>query len=146
MGMGTGAGMEMGTGTGMGMEAGSGMGFGPGMGMMPGTGMGSGPGMGFGPGICPASGMGSCMGTGMWPGQGVSPGAGWMYPMMNPYNYIMRVSPAVDRGVREAERTSVKHAMTEVALISFLMGMGYDYSTAHRLVESWEINEMFLKE
>jgi hypothetical protein len=24
--------------------------------------------------------------------------------------------------------------------------MGYDYSTAHRLVESWEINEMFLKE
>jgi hypothetical protein len=134
--MGSGMGMGPGTGMGFGPGMGSGMSMGPGMGMGTGTGMESGTGMSMVPG----------MGTGMWPGQGLSPGSGWMYPMMNPYNYLMRVSPAVDRGVKESERTGVKHAMTEVALISYLMGMGYDYSTAHRLVESWKFDEMTLKD
>lgn len=110
------------------------------------------PGMGSGAGTAPVMGVDS--GTGMWSGTGMGPGMGpgmsqgigWMYPMLNPYNYIMRVRPVVDRGIKESEKSSMKHAMTEVALISYLMGMGYDYSTAHRLVESWEINEMFLNE
>jgi hypothetical protein len=33
--------------------------------------------------------------------------------------------------------------MTEVAAITYLMGKGYDPMTARRMVESWEVDEMF---
>lgn len=33
--------------------------------------------------------------------------------------------------------------MTEVALIADLMGMGYDFTQARRIVEGWEVNESF---
>jgi predicted Zn-dependent protease len=56
---------------------------------------------------------------------------------------LSAVQPVVHHGLREASRTSVDHAMFEVAAISYLMGAGYDYYTAHRLVESWEIGEAF---
>jgi hypothetical protein len=32
----------------------------------------------------------------------------------------------------------VKHGLKEVAAISYLIGKGYDYNTAHQIVESWE--------
>lgn len=64
-------------------------------------------------------------------------------PAMSPQYFLMRVRPIVRYGLREAQITGTRHAMTEVALISYLMGMGYDFSTAHRLVESWEVNEVF---
>lgn len=64
-------------------------------------------------------------------------------PMINPQYYLMRVRPLVRYGLREAQYTGVRHAMTEVALIAYLMGMGYDYNVAYRLVESWEIDERF---
>jgi hypothetical protein len=53
------------------------------------------------------------------------------------------VQPVVQHGLMEAGRTSVNHAMYEVAAISYLMGRGYDYHTAHRIVESWETGEAF---
>lgn len=67
------------------------------------------------------------------------------YPMMplNPRQYIMMVNPLVDYGLNEARFTGIAHAMTQVALIAYLMGTGYDMQTAHRIVESWEINETF---
>lgn len=71
------------------------------------------------------------------------------YPMMppmaitTPQYFLQRIRPLVRYGLREAQQTNLRHAMTEVALIAYLMGMGYDFSTAHRLVESWEINEKF---
>lgn len=64
-------------------------------------------------------------------------------PVVDPQYFLARVRPVVRYGLREAQFTGVRHAMTEVALITYLMGMGYDYHTAHRLVESWEVNEMF---
>jgi hypothetical protein len=56
---------------------------------------------------------------------------------------LSAVQPAVHHGLREAPLTSVNHAMFEVAAISYLMGRGYDYYTAHQLVESWEVGEAF---
>ncbi|MDF2647176.1 MULTISPECIES: hypothetical protein [unclassified Paenibacillus] len=56
---------------------------------------------------------------------------------------LSAVQPVVHYGLREAAHTSVEHAMFEVAAITYLMGRGFDYYTAHRLVESWEIAEAF---
>ncbi|WZL74289.1 hypothetical protein QBE52_06005 [Clostridiaceae bacterium 35-E11] len=64
-------------------------------------------------------------------------------PMMDAKYYVMQVNPVVRYGLKEAKATGVQHAMTEVALISYLMGMGYDYQRAYALVESWEIDEAF---
>jgi hypothetical protein len=59
-------------------------------------------------------------------------------------NHVLSaVQPVVQHGLMEAGRTSVNHAMYEVAAISYLMGRGYDYHTAHRIVESWETGEAF---
>jgi len=56
---------------------------------------------------------------------------------------LMRVNPWIQYGLNEAQKTSIPHAMMEVAAIAYLMGKGYDPRTAHQIVESWEINEMF---
>ncbi|MDP5276593.1 hypothetical protein [Chengkuizengella axinellae] len=58
-------------------------------------------------------------------------------------NVFMRISPWVQYGLDEARSTNYKHAMEEIALISYLMGRGYDARTAHQIVESWEVDEMF---
>ncbi|GIP34132.1 hypothetical protein [Paenibacillus sp. J2TS4] len=62
---------------------------------------------------------------------------------VNPRVLLDRVRPLVNYGLREAHKTGVRHAMTEVALIAYLMGMGYSPQQAHKLVESWEIDETF---
>ena len=49
----------------------------------------------------------------------------------------MRMHPLIRYGLKEAQYASVRHAMIEVALIAYLVGMGYDYGVAHRMVESW---------
>ncbi|MFZ5354368.1 MAG: hypothetical protein ACOZCL_16825 [Bacillota bacterium] len=67
-----------------------------------------------------------------------------MEPMMNnPHHLIMTVKPLVRYGLAEAKVTGTRHAMMEVALIAYLMGMGYDYHRAHMLVESMEVDEVF---
>jgi hypothetical protein len=53
------------------------------------------------------------------------------------------VRPWVRYGLNEAKYTSMEHAMTEVAAITYLIGKGYDQQTAHYIVESWEKNEQF---
>ncbi|MGG2092405.1 hypothetical protein AB1283_06745 [Bacillus sp. S13(2024)] len=53
------------------------------------------------------------------------------------------VKPWVDYGVKEAKYTSVPHAMTEVAAITYLIGRGMNPTVAHHIVESWEKNEQF---
>lgn len=62
---------------------------------------------------------------------------------VDPYHLLMRVRPWVEYGLREAQTTGYKHAMTQIALITYLMGMGYDQHTAHKLVETWEVDEKF---
>jgi hypothetical protein len=56
---------------------------------------------------------------------------------------LSQAAPWVKYGLKEAKYTSVSHAMTEVAAIAYLIGKGYDPMTAHRIVESWEVDEMF---
>ena len=56
---------------------------------------------------------------------------------------LSAVEPIVQHGYNEGKYTSQLHALREVAAISFLVGAGYDLQTAHRVVESWEINESF---
>lgn len=56
---------------------------------------------------------------------------------------LTTVEPIVQHGIREAQYTSVPHAMRETAAITYLIGRGYDPQTAHQMVESWEVNEQF---
>lgn len=75
------------------------------------------------------------------PYEGPGPG---LPPLIPDYNRtIMQVMPAVRHSLREARPVSVKHAVTEAALIAYLIGKGYDYYQAVRIVESWERHEGF---
>lgn len=56
---------------------------------------------------------------------------------------LMAVKPWVQYGLNEAKHTSYMHAMTEVAAVSYLIGMGYPPQTAYQMVESWEKNEKY---
>lgn len=58
--------------------------------------------------------------------------------------FLLQVEPAIRHGIRELESTSTRHAMTELALISYLMGMGFEYRTAKVIVESWETDDSLL--
>ncbi|MEB1810218.1 MAG: hypothetical protein LPK26_23450 [Bacillaceae bacterium] len=58
-------------------------------------------------------------------------------------NTLSAVEPIVQYGLKEAQYTSIQHAMREVAAITYLMGRGYDLQTARQMVESWEVNEVF---
>ncbi|WP_188399388.1 hypothetical protein [Sporomusa sp. GT1] len=40
--------------------------------------------------------------------------------------------------------SNARHAMTELALMCYLMGMGFDYRTAKAIVESWETDDSLL--
>lgn len=69
------------------------------------------------------------------------------YPRMNLTHYkqkvLYEIEPIVKYGLKEAQHTSYRHALRETAAMAYLMGMGYDSSTARQIVESWEINESF---
>lgn len=56
---------------------------------------------------------------------------------------LQAIGPWVQYGMKEAQHTSVPHAMTEVAAITYLIGKGYDPKIAHYIVESWEKHEHF---
>lgn len=59
-------------------------------------------------------------------------------------NYVLGlVAPVVHYGLYEMKYTSVAHSMFEISAITYLMGRGYDFITARRIVESWEVNESF---
>jgi hypothetical protein len=53
------------------------------------------------------------------------------------------VRPFVNYGLEEGKATSYKHAMTEIAAMTYLIGKGMDPQTAYLTVESWEVNETF---
>jgi hypothetical protein len=65
---------------------------------------------------------------------------------VNPNCLLMTIRPVVRYGLWEAQFTNSRHAMTEVALIAYLMGMGYNFQLAHSIVESWEVDEVFPSE
>jgi hypothetical protein len=47
------------------------------------------------------------------------------------------IGPAVSHGLREAQHLGYQHALTEAVAIGYLMGRGYDYNKALKMVESW---------
>ncbi len=67
---------------------------------------------------------------------------GPLYPQLKSQT-LMTVQPFVGYGLEEAKHTSYRHAMMEVAAISYLIGRGFHPKMAHQIVESWEVNEHF---
>lgn len=65
-----------------------------------------------------------------------------LYPQLKEQTLSI-IMPFVNYGLQEAQFTSHKHAMTEVAAMSYLIGKGMDPQTAYLTVESWEVNETF---
>lgn len=64
--------------------------------------------------------------------------------MIPNYKYVlMEVYPVSMDGLNESKETGIKHAMLEVAMTAYLMGMGYDYEYAHDAVEAWEYDDRF---
>ncbi|MFW6036014.1 MAG: hypothetical protein ACOCRZ_07150 [Halothermotrichaceae bacterium] len=57
---------------------------------------------------------------------------------VSPQSIARCVYPVVEHGLKEAKATGSRHAMMEVALMSYLMGMGFNYNTAYNIVEYWE--------
>lgn len=56
---------------------------------------------------------------------------------------IMNIMPVVRHSQREVRPVGIKHALTEAALMAYLVGQGYDFYQAVRIVEFWERNESF---
>ncbi|MDB5054960.1 MAG: hypothetical protein JWM44_3010 [Bacilli bacterium] len=50
---------------------------------------------------------------------------------------LTAIDPAFKHGLKEISITPLPHAIKEAAAISYLIGKGYDYHTAHYTVESW---------
>lgn len=64
-------------------------------------------------------------------------------PATPEYNQaIKEVMPAVQHSLRETP-ISLNHAVTEAALIAYMIGRGYSYRQAIWIVESWEQHEIF---
>ncbi|ANE48054.1 hypothetical protein SY83_19120 [Paenibacillus swuensis] len=62
------------------------------------------------------------------------------YPQADRYSVIEDLRPAIAYGLNEAEGRGYDHTLSEVAAISYLMGLGYDYNTAYATVDSWNLN------
>jgi len=60
--------------------------------------------------------------------------------------FLCQVQPAVVHGLKELSATNTRHVIIEVALLCYLLGMGFDYRTALAIVESWETDETLLTE
>jgi hypothetical protein len=58
--------------------------------------------------------------------------------------FLLQVEPAIRHGIAELVESNPRHTLTELALIAYLMGMGFDYPTAKVIVESWEKDDCLL--
>ncbi|MCR8643555.1 hypothetical protein NV379_12915 [Paenibacillus sp. N1-5-1-14] len=65
------------------------------------------------------------------------------YSVVDPRILIPHVKQMVDSGQQDAAMRSKRYTTTEVALISYLMGMGIDPGNAQYLVESWQVNYIY---
>lgn len=65
---------------------------------------------------------------------------------LNACAFLLQVQPAVRHGLDELNSTNSRHVLIEVALMSYLMGMGFEYRTARAIVETWESDEKLLTE
>ncbi|WP_094603967.1 hypothetical protein SPSIL_043920 [Sporomusa silvacetica DSM 10669] len=58
--------------------------------------------------------------------------------------FLLQVEPAIRHGIAELLESNPRHALTELALVAYLMGMGFDYPTAQVIVEAWEKDDILL--
>ena len=65
---------------------------------------------------------------------------------LNACNFLLQVQPAVRHGLQEINSQNTRHVLIEVALMSYLMGMGFDFRTARAIVETWETDESLLSD
>ncbi|MFP4698542.1 MAG: hypothetical protein ACLFMO_07530 [Eubacteriales bacterium] len=54
-----------------------------------------------------------------------------------------KVDPIIKYSMMEARVAGYQHALEEGIMIAYLMGMGLDFEMAHRVVESFEKDEIF---
>ncbi|CUH96723.1 hypothetical protein P22_2813 [Propionispora sp. 2/2-37] len=57
------------------------------------------------------------------------------------YLLLLQIRPVIARGIKDLDEYDPKHVIIEVGLMSYLMGMGFDYRTACTIVKSWEKDE-----
>ena len=67
-------------------------------------------------------------------------------PRMHPYNFLLQLQPLLQHGRRALAAEPAGHALTEVTLTAYLMGMGFDHRTARAIVESWESDESMVND
>lgn len=60
--------------------------------------------------------------------------------------FLLQLEPAIRQAIAELSASSPRHTLTELALIAYLMGMGFDYPTARVIVESWEKDDILLSQ
>ncbi len=62
-------------------------------------------------------------------------------PRMHPFNFLLHLQPVVQPGRCTVDRTGPLSEPTEQALVSYLMGMGFDRETAQAIVGTWKTDE-----
>ncbi|MEG6586150.1 hypothetical protein [Dendrosporobacter sp. 1207_IL3150] len=63
---------------------------------------------------------------------------------MNACYFLCQLQPAIAHGLKELNATNTRHVIIETAMISYLLGMGFDYRTALAIVETWESDNSLL--
>lgn len=58
--------------------------------------------------------------------------------------FLLQVEPAIRSALADLTDTNSRHVLTELALTTYLMGMGFDYTTAKCIVECWERDDILL--
>jgi hypothetical protein len=65
-----------------------------------------------------------------------------IYPQLKQAT-LTQIEPVVQHGLKEAQYTSLVHAMREAAAVAYLLGRGIEPRVAQKTVESREVNEKF---
>lgn len=60
--------------------------------------------------------------------------------MRSPECLIRQLKPVVDYGICQTNCEGLEKTMTSVAVVSYLLGKGYDYDTAQEVFANWERN------
>lgn len=63
--------------------------------------------------------------------------------LRSPQYLLNQLQPVVDYGLEESNDRGLCQGFMEVAIVSYLMGRGYDCETARDIVQFWEKNEVF---
>ena len=57
------------------------------------------------------------------------------------YYFLLQIKPAINYALKDLETKEPKHALIEAGLMTYLMGLGFDFRTARAAVEAWQEDE-----